>query len=76
MSLAKTYRDLRKPSKEQLIRLRDEATPNTVIGLGFYREEIARREQDEQNRAVLRLAWVMTALTVVNAIVVIVALVG
>lgn len=51
--MADSYEQLRKKSKETLVREYDGIAQGTALGLSFYREEIARREADEQNRLML-----------------------
>lgn len=73
MVMARRYRDLLEMSDEELIEQYDAMSQNTVLGLGFLREELWRREmersQQTANEAAVttkRLTWVILLLTVVN----------
>ena len=66
--MAETIKELRALSTEELIRRHDNHATHTVVGTGHYLEEIARRDADEQTKAMLRLTRVMTVLTVVITI--------
>lgn len=73
MGMAKTLAELKRLSKNELIKLHDDETPNTIVGVGFYREEIARREQEEHadtmlalTRSVQRVTWFIALLTLAN----------
>jgi len=58
-----------------LIRQHDALAPNTVAGTGFYLDELRRRESARHEWLMIRLTWVIAALTAVNlAAVVVVAL--
>ncbi|MFC7301101.1 hypothetical protein [Cognatiluteimonas weifangensis] len=61
-------------SDEDLIARYDAAAANTVVGTGFYREEIARRQMAREStrmleltRTIRTLTWVILGLTAVNA---------
>jgi hypothetical protein len=82
VGIAQTYQELRKLNRDELIVRYDALAANTVVGLDFYREEIARRTHDEQTaemlsltRAVWRLTWLITILTIANVVAVILPLV-
>lgn len=68
MSLATKYETLRSLSKEELIRIYDGHTSNTYCGLDFYREEIARRDAEEQTAMVVTMTRQMRSLTIVITI--------
>ncbi len=81
MAMARKYSELRKMTKDELIAVYDQLTKNTVVGTGFYIEEIARRDSQEQTIRILELTHqmknltvVITFLTIVNLILVIVSL--
>ncbi len=82
MAKVGTYDQLRNKSDEELILLFDAITKNTEVGLGFLRDELARRESERQYERMLNLTrqmrWMtifITVLTAVNVIVVLAALV-
>lgn len=68
--MAKSYRELRATSIERLIDDYDRIATNTNVGLDFIRQEIARREQAKETRTIVRLTWVITFLTLANAVLV------
>jgi hypothetical protein len=72
---AKTIAELRSLSDEELVRQHDMLTATTTAGTRYYLEELNRREVVRQGRLMVRLTWVITALTAVNlaAVVVIAA---
>lgn len=72
---AKTISDLRSLSDEQLIEQHDQLAQNTVVGISYYLEELERRQVERQGRLMIRLTWVITALTAVNVVAVIVSLI-
>jgi len=79
--MATSYAELRKLSRADLEARYDAAAENTVVGLGFLREEIARRELEDQNAKMLKwtqeirnLTRVITVLTVFNVLLVVVTL--
>ena len=53
--MAFKYQDLEKLTIDQLKQAYDLSAINTVVGLGFYREEIARREADALNHQLSKL---------------------
>jgi hypothetical protein len=80
--MAGSYEELRKLTKEQLIQEYDKRARSTQIGLDFLREEIARRDAEEQTVQMLRMTAQMRTMTIVimvftiiNVIAVIVSLV-
>ena len=75
MPHATKYAELRALSTDELVRIYDGTAQNTEVGLGFLREEIARRENEKQTNAISRMTEQMrnmtiaiTALTVINVI--------
>lgn len=76
-----SYEDLRKLSKEELIREYDRVAPSTQVGLAFLRDELSRRDFEELNHEISRMTrriQYMTAvvllLTLVNVVAVVCAL--
>ncbi len=68
-----SYADLRRLSKEDLMREYDRIALTTQIDLRFIREEIARRDFEEQNQGIRKmthriqvLTTIITGLTLVN----------
>jgi len=75
------YTELEALTDDELIARYDAAAVNTVVGTGFYREEIARRQMAKESTRMLQLTqtmrtltWVILGLTTVNAIIVAVQL--
>jgi len=54
-------------SDADLLSAYNDAAPNVIVGLEWYRFELWRREAARQTRAVIWLTGVMTVLTAVNA---------
>ncbi len=74
--MAPSYQQLLEMSDEQLIAAHDRAARNTALGLNYFLEELRRRAVDRQTertieltKAIKRLTWVITALTIVSAVV-------
>jgi hypothetical protein len=63
--MAQSYQDLRKLSKEEVIELYNRAAPNVQLGLGFYRDELAHRDVEGQNRRLIKMTNHIRFLTVV-----------
>ena len=77
------HAELQSLSDDDLIARYDAAASNTVVGTGFYRDELARRQMARESARMLELTqtmrtltWVILALTAVNAILVAVQLLG
>ncbi len=66
--MAETYEQLRDLTREQLVKEYDKIAKNTQIGLNFLREEIARRDAEEQTAQMLTMTRQMRTLTVVIAV--------
>lgn len=71
------HNELEALSDQDLIDRYNAAANNTVVGTGFYREEITRRQNAEQTRKVLDLTKNMhhmtiaiTVLTIINVVLV------
>ncbi|MDE3809966.1 hypothetical protein I7I49_06690 [Sinorhizobium meliloti] len=62
--MADSYEQLRKKSKEVLVREHDDKAQSAQLGLGFYREEIARREAEEQSQIILNFTKQMRDMTI------------
>jgi hypothetical protein len=63
MEAHKTYKELKTLSIEQLEEIYDLHAKNTVVGLGFFREEIARREAEKASQQMTYLTEQMRDLT-------------
>lgn len=61
--MAGTFEELQAMTKEQLIALYNRKSPSVQTGLGFVRDEIARREADELNGRMLALTKQMRDMT-------------
>ncbi|MEQ8062634.1 MULTISPECIES: hypothetical protein [unclassified Xanthomonas] len=71
------HADLQSLSDDDLIDRYDAAAHNTVVGTGFYRDEIVRRQVARESARMLQLTqtmrtltWVILAVTAVNAVLV------
>ena len=78
MSSIPKWKELQSLSDEELISKYDSSANNTIVGTGFYREELSRRATNKQNdemvnisRSVKNMTIAILVLTVFN-----VALVG
>lgn len=67
MPHATTYAALRSLSADDLVRLYDETAQDTVIGLNFLSEEIARRDAALETKAIVAMTKSMRNLTIVIA---------
>ena len=71
------HAELQSLSEDELIARYDAAAHNTVVGTGFYRDEIVRRQMTRESARMLELTrtmraltWVILAVTAVNAVLV------
>ena len=71
------YKELEALTDDELIARYDAAAVNTVVGTGFYREELVRRQMAKESTRMLQLTqtmrtltWVILGLTTVNAVLV------
>jgi len=67
---------LREMTEAELIAEHDAAAGNTVLGLDYYLEDLARRRADRQTATMVRLTWAIAILTVVNVVLVAATLVA
>ena len=77
------HAQLESMTDEDLIARYDAAAMHTVVGTGFYRDELARRQSARDSAQMLgltrnigRLTWVILALTAANAVLVAVQVLG
>lgn len=68
------YQELGVLPDDELIRRRDRVAFNTQPGLAWYDDELHRRLVARQTDTLVKLTWLIAALTVVNVVAVIVAL--
>jgi hypothetical protein len=73
---AKTIADLQALSDDELVKQHDVLAASTSVGVSYYLEELERRRADRQGRLMLRLTWIVAALTVVNVVAVVISLAG
>jgi len=66
--VAYTYEQLRKLSTADLIREHDARTSNVVMGLGYFQEEIVRRENTLIARHMFWMTLAITACTIVMTV--------
>ncbi|MBH3440981.1 hypothetical protein [Pseudomonas luteola] len=71
------YKELEALTDDELIARYDAAAVSTVVGTGFYREELVRRQMAKESTRMLQLTqtmrtltWVILGLTTVNAVLV------
>jgi hypothetical protein len=78
MGMIPNYEELQGLSDQDLIERYNAAAQNTVVGTGFYTEELSRRKTDRQNSEMLKINQSMKTMTILITIltVVNVALVG
>lgn len=65
MGMSLTYRELRKISDDELIDQHDKESKYTVVGTGYYLEELARRDSQRVNDSMLRCTRWITVMTAV-----------
>ena len=70
-----SLKELRNTSTEELVKRHDHAAENTVVGVGYYLNELSRRDQEAHMQAMVRLTWwiagmtgVMVIATIVNVV--------
>jgi len=63
--MAPTIEELRAQSTEQLIKEHDSHARSTVVGISYYLDEIARRQQANQTEAMLSYTKQMRTMTVI-----------
>jgi hypothetical protein len=61
--MAETLKELRGLSDNEVIAHHDRAAPNVSVTTGHYLQELARRDQDRQTRAMLRYTLWIAAMT-------------
>ena len=81
MSMVRSFAELRSLTDAELEHRIDAQVSNTLLGVGFYREELARRESGRRERRMVdltrtieQLTWVVTACTIGALIFALVAL--
>ena len=70
--MAISLSDLRNLSDDELVKRHDDQAKTTVVGTQYYQDELNRRSQDRQTKAMLRLTkWIvaMTAVVTVATVV-------
>ena len=63
--MAQNYAELRSASTDELVRTYDSLAHNAALGLGFYRDEIARRDAAEETAKIIQMTRQMRDLTLV-----------
>ncbi len=66
--MSESLRDLRSIEREELIRRHDDLAQHTTVGVSYYLEEIARRDHDDQTKAMMAYTRQMRSLTIVVTI--------
>lgn len=62
--MVESYKKLRETSKDTLIQQYDAVATHTTPGLNYYRDEIARRDAEEQSQVILKFTKQMRDMTV------------
>ena len=68
MGMIPSHEELQGLSDQDLIDRYNAAAQHTVVGTGFYTEELARRRADRQNSEMLKINKSMKAMTVLISI--------
>ncbi|MYA78779.1 MAG: hypothetical protein F4132_00290 [Gemmatimonadetes bacterium] len=80
MTMAMSYSEISRLSKEELIERYDQTASNTVIGLEFLKQEIWRRDSDRLSESMVkmtkRIQWLTIAITILTVLNVVVVVVG
>jgi len=83
MSISPQHSELQALSDQDLVARYDAAAAHTVVGTGFYRDELARRHIARESARILELTksmrtltWIITALTAANVVLVAVQTLG
>ena len=69
-----TLKELRSITVDELVKRHDEQAGRTEVGVSYYLEELARRDQERTNRVLIGLTVALTVLTLVIAILTLVLL--
>ena len=72
--MAPSLFELRNLTDDEVVRMHDEQAKTTVVAPQYYLDELNRRSQDRQTRAILRLTKLSVGMTVVITIAIIVNL--
>ena len=68
MSIVKKYAKLRGMSDDELIQEHDEVAKGSMVGVNYYLDELARREQDRATNAMLKYTRWITIMTIIMTI--------
>jgi hypothetical protein len=72
---SRPLRELRKLSDEQLVDLHDSlAQDRSIVDIGYYLDELARRDARRQTQAMLRMTAAILVLTLINAALVVITI--
>ena len=63
--MSKKYHELMSLTDEELIKLYDAVANNTIVGLSYYIEELARRRTEKSNKLMAKLTIWIAILTAV-----------
>ena len=72
--MTRSIRELRGASEKELIQEHDELAKNTLPGVDYYLNELARRESARQQATMIRLTYAIAAMTLVVTVATIVNL--
>lgn len=56
MAMSMTFEELRQTTDEELVRAHDRHAKNTVVGTGYYLDELKRRESNRMNERMAEIA--------------------
>lgn len=62
--MAPTVKELRRMTEQEIIERHDQGIEHVQAGTTYWLDELAQRQADRHTRTMLRLTWVIAALTV------------
>lgn len=66
MAAAPTIAELRALSDQEVVERYDSNAGHTTVGVGFYLDELARRDAHRQGERIVRLTWVISLATLAS----------
>jgi hypothetical protein len=74
MSAIPKYRELNNLSDEDLIEKYNEAAEHTVVGTGFYLDELVRRDNVRESKRMLRVSEISLIVAFISLVVAMIAI--
>ncbi len=65
---APTFKELRKMNVSELISTHDRLAKDTGLGISYYLNELARRDQSKQTNCIIIMTAIVTIATIVNVV--------